>query len=522
MKTSAAAFPLMATPAGAAAPVVSAVPAQETGGLLELGAVDVVERIRKGELRAETYVSALLRHLDQHKNINAIVAIDPARVLSEAAAVDKARAGGAKPGPLAGLPMVVKDHTDVAGYPTTAAVPRAALGNRVAPRSAPVVQKLQDSGAIIFAKANYAGGATGTNRYFGASRNPYDLRRISGGSSGGSAAAVAARIVPAALGEDTGGSIRLPAALSGIAGLRPSTYSLQNFIEGKNNPKAWRKRYSSEGVVPPTSVVTLTLGPMARTLSDVAFIDQAITGERTPALKAAGIRLGVPRADYWERYPHQPNVKTVFDSALARLKDAGATLVEVDLHALMNLDEGANVWDGILGDVLARSEGAQEFDEWLAVNAPGITRAKFQEWAVPIALRREPRTLTPEQKIDIARKAAAAYEAAFTSSKIHSLAFPTSLVTAPLVNENGDTAGQLISVNGKLVEEVHALACNTFWGPRIGAPGVSIPAGMADGLPVGLCLQARPGEDLQVLAQGIALEAILGRLPPPTFATSAV
>ena len=516
VKGSVAALPLLAASAKAAAPQSS------DAEILELGARAAVDRIRKGEMSAESYVKTLLRQLDRHKNLNTVVTIDPDRIVKEAVAVDQARAKGGKLGALAGLPMVVKDHTDVAGYPTTAAVPREASGGYVAKKSAPVVQKLQDNGVIIFAKANYAGGATGTNRYFGPSRNPYDLRRISGGSSGGSTAAVAARIVPASLAEDTGGSIRLPAALSGIAGLRPSTYSLQNYLEGKNDPKTWRKRYSSEGVVPPTSTVTLTLGPMARTLADVAFIDQVITGERAPTVKAADIRLGLPRADYWEKHPHQANVKTAFDAAIAKLKDAGVTMVEVDLNALMALDEGASVWDGLLGEVLLRPEAGDEFDRWLAENTPGITRAKFQEWAVQIAVRSPLRGLTADQKLEAVRRAAKIYDAAFTTQRIHSLAFPTTLVTAPLVNENGDTAGQPISVGGKWIEEVHALACNTFWGPRLGAPGISIPAGLAGGMPIGLCLQGRAGEDLQVLAQGIALETILGRIPAPTFATGAI
>jgi indoleacetamide hydrolase len=254
----------------------------------------------------------------------------------------------------------------------------------------------------------------------------------------------------------------------------------------------------------------------------VAIIDQVITGERTPTVKAAEIRLGLPRGDYWERHPHQANVKTAFDAAIARLKDAGVTMIEIDLNALMDLDEGANVWDGLLGDALARPEGVQEFEAWLAENAPGITRAKFMEWAVPIAPARQPRALTPEQKLEAVRRAAKVYDAAFTSQRIHSLVFPTTLVTAPLVNENGDTAGQPILVGGKWIEEIHALACNTFWGPRLGAPGVSIPAGLVDGLPVGLCLQGRAGEDLRVLAQGIACETILGRIPAPTFTARAI
>jgi Asp-tRNA(Asn)/Glu-tRNA(Gln) amidotransferase A subunit family amidase len=523
VKASVAALPLVAGAAKAATPVVSAVPnLGNDAELVELGVGEVTERIRKGELRAETYVGALLRRLERHKNLNSVVTIDPGRVVSEAAAVDKARARGDKLGPLAGLPMVVKDHTDVAGYPTTAGRPRAALNGYIPKRSAPVVQKLIDSGVIVFAKANYAGGATSTNRYFGPVRNPYDLRRISGGSSGGSAAAVAARIVPASLAEDTGGSIRLPAALSGIAGLRPSTYSLQNYLDGKNNPREWRKRYSSEGVVPPTSTVTLTLGPMARTLRDVAIVDEVITGERAPVLKPAEIRLGIPREDYWESAPHEPRVRKVFDAAIARLKDAGVSTVTVDLKGLMALDAGASVWDGQLGVALARSESGQEFDRWLAENAPGATRQQFGSYGVPGVPRPAPVSLTAEEKLKAVKRALQEYDAAFTAHRIHALAFPGCLMTAPLVNENGDTPGQQISVNGSWVEEVHALAYNTFWGPRVGAPGVSIPAGLADGMPVGLCLQGRAGEDLRVLAQGIALETILGRLPAPTFTASAI
>ncbi len=160
-------------------------------------------------------------------------------VLEKARSIDRARSRGETLGPLAGLPFVVKDQIDVAGYPTTAG--NIALKSYVPAESAVVVERLLSAGGIMFAKTNLpdivAGGnlmaaAASNNRFFGNVRNPYDFTCIPGGSSGGTAAAIAARMVPAGIGEDTGGSVRFPAAYCGIAGLRPSTFTTENALSG--------------------------------------------------------------------------------------------------------------------------------------------------------------------------------------------------------------------------------------------------------------------------------------------------
>ncbi len=243
--------------------------------LLELGARHAVARIRSGDLSAEAYVTRLLRQNDRCKALNFVTALDADRVKEAARAVDVARARGAKLGPAAGLPFGVKGQISVAGYPTPAG--NTALRGYVPKRHAAVVDALVRAGAIPFCMttipdmtvsdgimhqvSSYSDG-------FGTVRNPYDRERIPGGSSGGSAGVLAARIVPAALGLDTNGSIRCPSAFSGMAGLRPSTWTIENAFNGTRG-----KRYSEDGVLLPPLTRLDTVGPMARTVADVAFLD---------------------------------------------------------------------------------------------------------------------------------------------------------------------------------------------------------------------------------------------------------
>ena len=284
------------------------------GELLGLGAREAVERIRKGDLKAESYITQLLKQYNAHKDLNTIITIDESRILEEAREVDKARDRNNRVGPLAGLPFIVKDQIEVVGYATTAG--NAMLKGYISGQSATVVDRLIQNGAIVFAKSNLhdmvgginTGGVTSSNRFFGFVRNPYDLTRIPGGSSGGTGAAIAARIVPAGLGEDTGGSVRLPSAFCGIAGLRPST----------GGP---HKRYPDAGIIPPPGKLE-TIGPMARTVSDVAFLDSVITGEAVPAVKLPNVRIGIPRSDYWENKSIDPGLARTLQSAFVRLRAA--------------------------------------------------------------------------------------------------------------------------------------------------------------------------------------------------------
>ena len=191
---------------------------------LTLTAVEAVAAIRSGQLLATDYVATLLARAAALETLNALTALNMEDALAEARRIDALPAADKARLPLCGLPVVVKDNINTAGLLTSAGTP--SLDGFKPRTTAPSVAKLTDAGAIVLGKANMhelAFGITSTNlsAHAGPVRNPYDPSLIPGGSSGGTAAAVAARIVPAGLGTDTGGSTRIPAALTGIAGFRP-------------------------------------------------------------------------------------------------------------------------------------------------------------------------------------------------------------------------------------------------------------------------------------------------------------
>lgn len=179
---------------------------------------------------------ANLHRCEAAKHLNAFITLDPDRVLEAACEADRRRASGAQPGPLHCLPIPVKDSVNTKDYPTTGGTP--ALRNFHPAEDAKLIRILVDAGAIVLGKTNIhelSFGWTSNNLAFGAVHNPYDVRRIPGGSSGGTAAAVAAGMAPLGIAEDTQGSIRVPAALCGICGFRPTTH-----------------RYPNDGVMPIT------------------------------------------------------------------------------------------------------------------------------------------------------------------------------------------------------------------------------------------------------------------------------
>lgn len=508
LKTSVYAVPLAAGLWGCA----------QRGGdeVLKLGARAAAARMAKGEMSAEAYASACLKAHAAHKNLNATVTINADRVLETARGIDKLRGGGGKLGPLAGLTVAVKDQIDVAGYPTSAG--NGALKPFYTPaQSAMVVEAMQSQGAVVFAKTLCpdmvgSGGlspasATTDNRWFGPAHNPYDLLRTPGGSSGGNGALLAARVVPAALGEDTGGSIRLPASFCGVAGLRPSTFTVENLTSG--NP---RKRYPDHGIVPPPGLLE-TFGPMARSVDDVAFLDAAITGEATPqAPDLKTVRIGIPRADYYEIDAMDADVAKVIQEAFAQLKAAGAVLVEFDLRMIQSLNENGR---------LSAGPPRQAFSEWLEDNTPGLNLdAVLARRIVPAGMAATAPALTPEERLQIFEASFRVYEDLFKRQGLAAIAFPTVPFTAPFINLNGDVPGQTIKVGDKRVDEIQGLITNVFPGPRFGAPGLSLPGGMANGLPVGLSLEGMPGDDVKLLALGIAVEKVLGPVPEPQFPAS--
>jgi mandelamide amidase len=475
----------------------------------QLTAVEAVEHIRTGALKAEAYAARLIERQRTLKHLNAITWMDEGRLLEAARGVDQARSRGNHLGPLAGLPVVVKDNIDTLGFPTSAGT--ASLKGLMPKAEAPVTAALWRAGALLFGKANMhelAGGGTSTNPAFGFIRNPYDPKRTPGGSSGGTAAALAARIVAAGLGSDTAGSVRIPSAFSGTAALRPS-------IAGA------RKLYSNDGVVPLASDLD-TVGPMARNVADVALLHSAITGQTVPPVSLKGTRIGIPRSHYWENL--DDDVRAVADAALARLRDAGAALVDIavaDFIAATQSVFQTLLLNGFKGDLaIYFSRNALPYDA-----ADVIGRIESRDTQGLFAMARD--TQFPPGAVDAARttlraKVQAQYADILRSHGLAAVAFPTEPMTAPLIPADGDSFNDMVNVAGKPINKVLVLIRNTGLTCALGVPGISLPAGLtAAGLPVGLELDGWAGGDAALLGLGMAAEAAIGRIPPPALAAAA-
>jgi aspartyl-tRNA(Asn)/glutamyl-tRNA(Gln) amidotransferase subunit A len=295
-------------------------------------ALAIRDDVVAGRVSAEEICRACLDRIDAaNGRLNAFNTVAAERALERAAAIDRRRAAGESLGPLAGVPVAVKDNMSVRGLRTTAS--SKILDRYVPPYDATVIRRLEAAGAVVVGKTNcdeFAMGSSNENSAYGPVRNPWADDRTPGGSSGGSAAAVAARLVPLALGSDTGGSIRQPAALCGITGLKP-TYG----------------RVSRYGLLAFASSLD-QIGPLTRTVEDAAVALSVLAGpdpsdsttapEPVPDFPAAldgnvrGVRIGVPRGFIASGV--DDGVLRAFEAALETLRAAGAALVDVDLpHA---------------------------------------------------------------------------------------------------------------------------------------------------------------------------------------------
>jgi indoleacetamide hydrolase len=473
----------------------------------DMTASEALSRIRSGRLSAQVYVGAMLDRAERMKDLDALITIDRPGAIEQARKVDAMQAGGAALPVLAGLPIVVKDNINSRDLPTTGGT--AALRSVRPTANAPTLQKLVDAGAIVIAKANLhelAFGITSTNlsTFAGPVKNPYDRTRIPGGSSGGTAAAIAARIVPAGLGTDTGGSTRIPAALCGIVGLRPSV----------GNGGAER-RYDGAGVVP-ISHTRDTVGPMGRTVGDVALLDAIITGE-PPIFAAAslsGLRIGTP-ASFWAGL--EPQLAAVMAQARSRLASSGVVFVEVDTVGLAALNDKVSL-------PIALHEPIADIPAYLA--ATGVTGIGVREIAAGVA--------SPDVKGafgaiegDVAGpgygdairffrpQMQRLYADYFKGNRLEAMMFPTTVAAAIPIDPVAGSGKFML--NGKEVETFATFIRNTDPGSNAGIPGLALPAGMtAAGLPVGLELDGPLGTDRRLIAIGLAFENVLGPLRPPS------
>ena len=464
-------------------------------GLEELTVIEAAARMRRGDLAAETYAETLLGRCRAMADLNAFITIDEEAVRAAARAADIARKTGRALGALHGVPMAVKDNIDVAGLPATAGTP--ALATNIPRTHAPIVEKLVTAGAIVLGKANMhelAAGATTKNARFGFARNPYDTSRVPGGSSGGTAVAVGARLAPCGLGTDTGGSNRVPAAYCGVVGFRPSTH-----------------RWSQAGMIA-NSTTRDTAGPMARTLVDCALLDTIVTGcdPRLERVALGGLRLGVSKSDFWAEIDNE--IALQLEGSLALLRDAGVELVDIETKDVFPLTRRAGV-------VIAMHEHLPTLSAYLAETGSGLTAARvFSEVASPDVkafLDTHIGKITAadyDRALNVDRPALqAAYENCFSHNRLDAIIFPTSPIPPPKISE-----GETLCINGKTVSTLFTIVRNTDPGSVAGIPGLSLPAGTtSSGLPIGLEIDGPAGSDRRLLAIGAALEAVLPKSRPP-------
>lgn len=470
-------------------------------GLLELSLEDAADGIRARRFSAVEYCEAFIAQSERNRDLNAFVSWDWDELRASARIVDEGRAADR---PLTGIPLAVKDNINTVGLPTTGGT--GALKAFRAAADAPVATKLFAAGALLGAKANMhelAFGITTNNAVTGASRNPYDRSRIPGGSSGGVAVAVAARMMPAGIGTDTGASVRLPAALCGLVGLRPSP-----------------GRYPGAGIVP-ISATRDVPGPMTRTVADAARIDAAIVGEtaRLERMTLKGLRIGLPRSYFYEDL--DPEVARIVSGLIDRLSKAGVTFVTADIEDIAALNAAVSFPIALyefMRDLPAymREHGIEMTmeDVFAAVGSPdvkAIFASQMGSDAMPVEVYRN--------ALEVERpRLKQAYADYFRSNDVGAVLFPTAPLPACPIGED-----ETVELNGARVPTFATYIRNTDPASNAGIPGISLPAGLTrDGLPVGMELDGPAGSDRRLLEIARAVEEAVGFQSRPSLAEPAL
>ena len=455
-------------------------------------AAELVAMMEAGETTSVLIVEELLRREGEAKHLNAFITVDMERALLRAAELDQMRSQGKILGPLHGLPLVAKDNIHVAGLPNTAGTP--GLREFTPEADNAVVAALLDAGALIIGKTNMhelAFGITSDNAAFGAVANPFDKTTFAGGSSGGTASAIAAGLAPAGLGTDTGGSVRIPAALTGTVGFRPSN-----------------GRYPLAGVTP-LSHTRDTIGVISSNVADLILLDKVIDthGSAVPSLAPAEIRLGVPRAYYYANLDRQ--TANVIEAALTKLAKAGVTLVEVD-------PEGIGPLVAQSGFPIALYEAVHDLSGYLESFGTGITLLELAAATASPDVRGIFAGLTGDGQVSEEAYTAAmnireelrhVFQELFVAHDLDAIVFPTTLLPArPIENSM-----QTVELNGEQVPTFPTYIHNTDPGSIAALPGISLPVGLTeDGLPVAIEIDGPENSDRQLLAVAAALEQIVG------------
>jgi len=399
----------------------------------------------------------------------AALTVDPHNAIVRLVAVD----GRRRTGPLSGVPVAVKDLIDVAGVPTRCG--SAVLADAAPARAdAAVVARLRAAGAVVVAKTHtheFAYGPTGDVAVEGPCRNPRDPRRITGGSSSGSAATVAAGLVPLAVGTDTGCSARTPAALCGVVGLKPAL-----------------------GALPTTGVFPLSetldhIGLLGTDVGTVGSAFGALTGRWTdPDAPVAGTVVGRPTDPYWR--VHDPEIDAAVDRAADALGAAGAVLRAVRLPGIDELAATYHVIVGAEAHTTHRRWLAQRPEDYQPATAARLRAAAAYTAADYVTAQRTRRRLAAE------------LAARMLAEGIDALLLATTPLRATLIG-----ARQVEAPDGTRVTVAPALLSLTLPFNLLGWPAVSVPAPEVDGLPIGIQVAAVRGGEQTVLAAGARISA---------------
>jgi aspartyl-tRNA(Asn)/glutamyl-tRNA(Gln) amidotransferase subunit A len=476
-------------------------------------AVDITAAVRSGGISAVDVCSAAVERIRTletetavRSRLNAVLHVAE-NAIPRATHLDRDRPADA---PLLGVPIALKDNICTAGVRTTAG--SRLLEHYVPPYSATVVERLERAGAVIVGKTNcdeFAMGSSTEHSAFGPTRNPWALDRTPGGSSGGSAVAVAAGMVPLALGSDTGGSVRQPAALCGVLGLKP-TYG----------------RVSRYGLIAFGSSLD-QIGPFARSVSDLATVLGVIAGHDArdstsavapvPDYAAAltgdvrGLRVGVPRALLGDGV--EPGVRAAFDASLDALRDAGAVLSDVALpHAplaipvyylVANAEASSNLarYDGVRYGT--RAEASTLHDVYYRTRAQFGAEVKRRIMIGTFVLSAgyyDAYYLKAHQVRALIRRD---YDQAFAAVDV--VALPTSPTAAFRLGERTEDPLQMY------LADVFTVSANLA-----GLPAISIPCGLTEArLPVGLQLTGKAFDEATLLRAADALELRIPIQRPP-------
>ncbi len=424
-----------------------------------------------------------LQAIDAGEKYNAFISVDR----------DAVEPQGDSDLPLTGMYLAVKDNIHVTGMPNTAGTP--ALRNYIPDEDAELIKRLKNAGAVIIGKNNMhelAYGITSNNAAFGPVHNGRKFGYMAGGSSGGTATAVALGMASAGIGTDTGGSVRIPAALNGLVGFRPST-----------------GRYPTQGMTM-ISNTRDTAGPITHTVAEAALLDSVMSADDAPlaSISLRGLKLGVPREYFYDSL--DPDVANTIEQVLRTLSAQGVELVEANVDDVAELNEK-------VGFPIVLYETAQLLPAYLAENQPGLSGEELQAAiaspdvkqiigeALAGAIPEEAYLEARDVQRPLLQKAYADY---FTSTGVDAVIFPTTPMTARPVQEDMST----VEYGGEQVPTFPGFIRNTDPASNAGIPGISLPAGTSrEGLPIGVELDGPIGSDRRLLAIAAAIEAALNK-----------